>query len=157
LCQQECEGDKEPCERGLGCRLEVFGESSGSVDPAEYPFDEPALGRYDGAFEQLVVALDDGDGDTACLERGALRFVAIVACIDETHCHERALATHIAQDAPRRVSILRAGRRDLTFDRQAERVDGDMPFATFDFSTEGCAIGADPGPRSCASAMKIVN
>ena len=25
--------DEEPCERGLGGRLEAFGEASGSVDP----------------------------------------------------------------------------------------------------------------------------
>jgi hypothetical protein len=40
---QECEGDEQPCGRGLDCRLAVFGESSGSVDPAEGPFDDPTL------------------------------------------------------------------------------------------------------------------
>ena len=34
-CEQEREGNEEPCERGLDGRLEVFGEVSGSVDPAE--------------------------------------------------------------------------------------------------------------------------
>jgi|SRR5208337_1750074 len=38
--EQEGEGDEEPCEGGFDGRLEVFGEASGAVDPAERPFDQ---------------------------------------------------------------------------------------------------------------------
>ena len=63
-CEQESEGDEEPCERGLDGRLEVFSEASGSVDPAERPFEDPALRQDDEALDLLVIAFDDGDGVT---------------------------------------------------------------------------------------------
>ena len=53
--------------------------ASGSVDPAERPFDGPTLGQDDEALDLLVIAFDDGDEDTACFEGGALRLVAVVA------------------------------------------------------------------------------
>jgi hypothetical protein len=77
--EQEGEGDEQPCEGGLDGRLEILGEASGSVDPAERPLDHPALRQHDESFDLLVVALDDGDGDFARLERGALRLIAVVA------------------------------------------------------------------------------
>jgi len=132
-CEQECEGDEEPCEGGLDGRLEVFGEASGSGDPAERPFDDPALWQDDEALDLLVIALDDGDGDAARLEGGALRLIAAIARIDETHRHERALAMRLAQEGHQRVAILDVGGRDLAFDRQAKGVDGDVPLATLDF------------------------
>jgi hypothetical protein len=91
-CEQEREGDEEPCERGLDGRLEVFGEASGSADPAECPFDDPALQHHE-ALDLLVVALGDGDGDR--LASKAARSVTVSP-------------EHARVGAPRAVEILRA-------------------------------------------------
>ncbi len=40
---------------------------------------------------------------------------------------------HLAQDGRQRVTVRRVGGRDRAFDRQAERVDGDMALAALDF------------------------
>jgi hypothetical protein len=39
---------------------------------------------------------------------------------------------HLSQDGGQRVAVLRVGRRDLAFDRKAERVDGNMALAALD-------------------------
>lgn len=56
-----------------------FGKASGSFGPAERPFDDSALRQHDEALDLFVIAADDGDGDTARLEGGAPRLVALVA------------------------------------------------------------------------------
>ena len=99
--------------RRVDGRLEVFGEASGSVDPAECPFDDPALRQHDEALDLLVIALDDGDGDAARLEGGALRLIAAIAFIDETRRSKPALAMRLAQEGRERVAILDVGGRDL--------------------------------------------
>ena len=38
-----------------------------------------------------------------------------------------------AQEGRQRVAILHVGGRDLAFDGQAKRIDGDVPLATLDF------------------------
>ena len=103
-CEQEREGDEEPCERGLDGRLEVFGEVSGSVDPAECPFDNPALQQD-----------NHGDG----LQKG--RLIAAIVLNGLLRC------------VSRRGARARRDRRDLGFDRQAQVVDGEVPLATLDF------------------------
>jgi len=40
---------------------------------------------------------------------------------------------HRAEQRREGVTILNAGGGDLTFYRQTERIDGDMPFAALDF------------------------
>ena len=61
-----------------------------------------------------------------------MRLLAAIAAIDETHRHERAFAMNLGQDWGKCVAVLRGGGRNLAFDRQAKRIDGDMPLATLD-------------------------
>ena len=54
---------------------------------------------------------------------------------------------HLAQDGRQRGAILRVGGRDRAFDRQAERVDGDMALAALDL------LGGVEAARPAASVV----
>ena len=56
----------------------------------------------------------------------------MITPVNERHFHPRALAANCPQQRRERVAVLRAGRRDLAFDGQPERIDGEMALATLD-------------------------
>ena len=81
----------------------------------------------------FVGSLDDGDGNTARLEGGALGFITLITPVDEGHFHPRALASTAFEQRRESVAILHVGGRDLAFDGQTDRVDGEMALAALDF------------------------
>jgi hypothetical protein len=131
--EEESEGELQPCERGFDCRLEVLGQAPGTVDPTQRSFHDPSFGQDDEPLDLRVGAFDDSDGNSACLIGGSLRLIALITAIDEGNSHPRALAMNRAEQGREGVSILNAGGGDLAFDRQAERIDGDMSFAALNF------------------------
>src|SRR5664279_2664394 len=131
--EEESQGCLQPCERGFDCRLEVLRQASRAIDPPQCSFDDPSFRQDDEARDLFVGAFDDRDGNAARLESGPLRLVALIASIDKGHGHPRAFAMHRAEQRRKGVAILNAGGGDLTFYRQAERIDDDMAFATLEF------------------------
>ncbi len=131
--KEESKGQLQPCERGFDCRLEILRQASRAIDPAQCSFDDPSFRQDDEARDLFVRAFDDRDGNSARLESRPLRLVALIAAIDKGLSHPRAFAMHHAKQRREGVAILDAGGGDLTFYRQAERIDGDMSFAALDF------------------------
>ena len=71
------------------------------------------------------------------------------------HGHPRAFAMHRAEQRREGVAILNAGGGDLTFYRQAERIDRDMSFAALDFLAG--VESARPAGFRCLDGLAIDN
>jgi len=112
--------------------LEILRQASRAIDPAQCSFDDPSFSADDEARDLFVRAFDDRDGNAARLESGPLRFVALIAAIDKGHRHH-GLLRGAAPSAARGRRDPERWRGDLTFYRQAERIDGDMSFTALDF------------------------
>ena len=145
----------QPCERGFDCRLEIHRQASRAIDPPQCSFDDPSFRQDDEARDLFVRAFDDRDGNAARLESRPLRLVALITAIDKGHSHPRAFAMHRAEQRREGVAILNAGGGDLTFYRQAERIDGDMSFAALDFLAG--VEAARPAGFRCLDRLAIDN
>jgi len=131
--EKEGKSQVQSSERGFDCRLEILGQAWRAIDPAQGSLHDPPFRQDDKPRDLFVGAFDDRDGNAARLVNGPLRLVALITAVDKGHGHPRALAMHGAKQRRQGVTILSAGGGDLTFDRQACRIDGDMSFAALDF------------------------
>src|SRR5262249_14752327 len=112
-------------------------------------FDDPAFGKDDEAMQ--LVALDDldGPGSGPCERRRQLRPL-IVGIGEDAFDEGEAAARAAIEDQPSPIAILQVGRVDDDVQREAERVDENVPLAARDLLTRVIARRIERRPPFCA-------
>lgn len=98
-----------------------------------------------------VAALDDLDDPATRLGDDAGHLRSLVAGIGEDALDEREQAARPLQRLAGSVAVLDVGAMDDDAQKQAERIDEDMPLAARDLLARVIALRIDPRPPFCAA------
>lgn len=152
-CQAtEHEADHGEADEGggfAGVTLEVFGEATEAADPGKGALDDPAFGENDEAMQ--LVALDDFNGPGSGRGDGARQLRSLIASVGEDPFDEwKQAACAPIKDEWSAIAILQVGRVDDDVQQEAERIDEDVPLATFDLFARVIARRIERSPPFCA-------
>jgi hypothetical protein len=116
---------------GSRIALEVARQAPIVTDPGEGSLNDPPFGQDDEAMQ--FIALDDLQPPGAGLGDGGRGFGSLVAGIGEDAFDEREQAPGAPiENEQGTIAILHVGRMDDDVQKEAERVDENMPFAARD-------------------------
>ena len=141
LHEEESEGQLEPRERGFDCRLESFDSRLADLIHPNVLSTTHLLGKTMKPLTVVLVRL------TTMKIFGSPRRRPFAPCRLGIRCRRRTLSPmgstmNRAEHWREGVSILDTCGCDLAFDRQSERIDGDMSLAPLDFLA--CVEAARP-------------
>ena len=125
-------GEVEESEWVVVAVFPVFGQPSTTVEPADGPFDDPALGFDDKAFG-VIGAFDDLDHQAVYRCGGAVaEDRPCVGAISEQLLQERELPEQSGQQEDAAIAILNIGGSDERVQHQAQRVDQEVTLLPLD-------------------------
>ncbi len=112
-------------------RLEVFGQTAATPQPAERAFDNPTLLEHHKALCGVRALYDFQSGPRRPTHRpGCLP--ALIGSIRDHPLHKGKEPPHLSQNTQAAITILRAPRQNGTAEHQAERVNDGVALAPFD-------------------------
>ena len=124
--------------------LEIASQSAVATDPGKGAFDNPSLGQDLEAWR--IGSLHDlqSPGPGAPSDKRHLR--TCVSAISKDALDERKHASRPAQQLEGTVTVLHISRMNHDAQQEAQRVDQDVPLATFDLLARVVARRIEPSP-----------
>ena len=124
----------------------VLGEPSTSVKPGDGALDDPTLGQHDKALG-LVGSFDDLRFETRQdAGQGAMKDRPVIGAVGEQFSQERKQAEQRREQCEAAVAILNIGGGDDAVQKQALRIDQNMPLLALDQLARIEAVRIDARP-----------
>ena len=118
-----------------------------AADPCERPLDDPAF--WQNLKSGNVRSPDDLQAPSTGSPYGQCHLASGVSAISKNVFDEREQSSGSAQQMESTITILNVGRMNDDIQQEPQRVDQDVPFATFDLLARVVARRIEPRPPFC--------
>ena len=132
----------------VGVTLEVASQATIATDPCKRSLDNPSFGQHLEASS--VRSLDDFQSPDTRAPHGQSHLASRVSAISKNSLDEREHSSRPAQQMEGTITVLNIGRMNDDVQQEAQRIDQDVPLATFDLLARVVARRIEPRPPFCA-------